>query len=525
MNICLIRPPRCVDKGAVLAYNTPSLGLAFIAGAVKQAGHQVTVIDAIGESPLEYNPFNEVNFNSTFTPEPDRLFTNGLSATEIAERVPVNVDVIGISTMFTANWVFDRYLIDFLGERFPDAVIIAGGESITAMAGLAIKQTKYLAVCVMGEGEETVVELLDTIAKKESFAGVEGITYRDPLTGHAVITKRRTRVRNIDDIAVPAWEYFPLENYYKYHISWGVTRQRSLPILATRGCPYSCTFCSSPQMWGTRYYMRQPELVVNEMEYLKATYGIENFDFYDLTAIIKKDWIIAFTREIIKRELNITWQLPVGTRSEVIDAEVAEHLYLSGCRHITYAPETGSPKMLGLIKKKVKIPNMLKSMGYSHHQKMDVYLNMIMGLPDETHADVWHTIWFLIRCSWVGVNDIGLSAFEPYPGSALFDRLEKEKTIDLSNDNYFLELILLNAFGQGKYFSKNVSHRWYNFYEIFIFCAFFGSNYLFRPVRLFRTLRNIISKKYENRIERRVAELLKHKTGSLDFNPKNWEQV
>jgi anaerobic magnesium-protoporphyrin IX monomethyl ester cyclase len=522
MNICLIRPPRFLDKEAINITNTPALGLAFIAGALKQAGHTVSVIDAIGESPKEFNPIGfELKVSATLPP--NRIFTNGLSASEIADRIPASVDVIGISAMFSNNWLFDRYLIDFLGERFPTAVIVAGGESVTAMAEMAISQTKSLEACVLGEGEETIVELVAALEKKEPLGQVKGIAYREPATGKAIFTERRTRMKNMDEIAMPAWEYFPMDNYEKYDIKWGVTRQKSIPIMATRGCPYSCTFCSSPQMWGTRYYMRNPQSVVDEMEYLKATYGATNFDFYDLTAIIKKDWIILFTNEIINRNLNITWQLPVGTRSEVIDQEVAHNLYASGCRHIVYAPESGSPKMLKLIKKKVKISNMLQSMGYSHKENMFVYINMIMAMPDETHADVWRTIWFLIQCSWMGVNDISPSVFQPYPGSMLFERLVKEKKIDLSTDDFFFELIFIDSFGKSKYYNDLVSTGWYNFYELFSVFLFFGTNYLFRPIRFFRTVRNLITRNYENRAERSLVEYLKQKSEKLSFKPKSLE--
>ena len=522
MNIVLIRPPRFLDKDAINITNTPALGLAFIAGALKQAGHNVSVIDAIGESPKEFNPISfELNVKANLPA--NRIFTNGLSAAGIADRIPNSVDVIGISAMFSNNWLFDRYLIDFLGERFQQAVIVAGGESITAMAEMAIDQTIHLDACILGEGEETIVELISAIEKKERFDQVNGLAFRDPENGKAVFTSRRTRMKNMEEIAMPAWEYFPMDNYEKYDIKWGVTKQRSIPIMATRGCPYSCTFCSSPQMWGTRYYMRDPESVVNEMEYMKAKYGATNFDFYDLTAIIKKTWIIAFTNEIIKRKLDITWQLPVGTRSEVIDSEVTHNLYLSGCRHIVYAPESGSPKMLKLIKKKVKISNMLQSMRSSHEEKMFVYINMIMAMPDETHADVWRTIWFLIQCSWVGVNDISPSVFQPYPGSALFDRLVKEKKIDLSTDDFFFELIFIDSFGKNKYYNDLISTGWYNFYELFSVVVFFGTNYLFRPLRFFKTLRNLITRNYENRAERSLVEYLNQKSEKLSFKSKRLE--
>ena len=96
-----------------------------------------------------------------------------------------------------------------------------------------------------------------------------------------------------------------------------------MPVMASRGCPYQCTFCSNPAMWTTRWIPRDPDLLLDEMQFYQKNYGAENFDFYDLTAIVKKSWIIDFCNKIEEREMKFTWQLPSGTRTEAIDGEVA----------------------------------------------------------------------------------------------------------------------------------------------------------------------------------------------------------
>ena len=132
----------------------------------------------------------------------------------------------------------------------------------------------------------------------------------------------------------------------KYHENRFVGEMYSenitVPILATRGCPYQCTYCSAPNMWLPRWIPRDPIKVVDEIEYYSKNFSAKNFPFQDLTAIIKKEWIKAFCEEIIKRNLNITWQLPTGTRSEAIDDEIASLLKKSGMTSMAYAPESGS---------------------------------------------------------------------------------------------------------------------------------------------------------------------------------------
>lgn len=511
MKITLIRPSALVNSKAFAMNPSPPLGLAFIAGALHEAGHEVTAIDAIGESPMQFNPIEfQPNITENFPVEV--LATNGLSTKEIIERIPEDSQLIGVSCMFSNNWLADRHLISVIGKTFPDAVIISGGESMTAMPSFWMQQAPELDICVLGEGDETIVDLVSALENKIALSKVNGINYRNKETNEIIPTGKRMRVKDVSKLALPAWQFFPLNNYFKYKVQWGITNRKSLPVMATRGCPYSCTFCSNPQMWGTGYYMRSPQHVADEIEHLMSTYGIGNFDFYDLTAIIRREWIIEFAQEVVKRKLDITWQIPAGTRSEAIDDEVARHLCQSGCTDITYAPESGSVRILKLIKKKVKLPDMLRSMRHANKEGMHVYINTIFALPDETHRDAWKTLWFFVRASWVGVCEVGTAMFHPYPGSALFERMRSEGKIDLTTDNFFVNTITISPLEKCRYhYNENVSAAWYSFYLKFGLILFYTTNYLFRPARFFKMLRNVALKQYETRTERALGKMITKK--------------
>ena len=126
------------------------------------------------------------------------------------------------------------------------------------------------------------------------------------------------------------------------------------PLMATRGCPYRCTFCSSPSMWGTNWYARDPRDVIAEIKCYLTQYRIEHLEFYDLTAVVDRRWIMEFTALLRAERLPITWRLPSGTRSEALDEEVLGAMVASGCEAIVYAPESGSPRTLARVKKRVK---------------------------------------------------------------------------------------------------------------------------------------------------------------------------
>ncbi len=496
MKVCLINPPRLMKPMSVVLKPSPPLGLAFIAAALEAEGHQLTIIDALAEGYDTYHEFV------------DDIVVNGLSIDDIIARIPEDVQLIALSAMFSGNWLHHRELIDALGEAFPDATIVAGGEHITAVPEFSIGQTAHLAVCVLGEGEETIVHLARAIEYGQPLSRLHGIVYRGG-GGRAIRTPRRARVLELTRIRRPAWHLFPVQLYREKGLTYGVARgDIALPILATRGCPYQCTFCSSPQMWGTRYVMREPRDVADEIEHYVTVFGARNFDFYDLTAIIRKEWILAFCGEIQQRRLDITWQIPAGTRSEAIDAEVAHALHASGCRNITYAPEAGSPRVLRAIKKKVNLDRMLRSIAHSQREGMNIKINFMMGFPEETHRDVWQSLWFLVRASWYGAHDTSPSVLSPYPGSAMFETLRAAGAVDLEDDRYFRRIVYVDTLFKNHFYNQHIGGLMWRVYLLLYIAVFYGSNYLFHPTRAARTLRNLITGRVESRAEMSLIDLI-----------------
>jgi len=500
MNICLIRPSTVLRRLSITVKPSAPLGLAFIAGALKAAGHNVTVVDAIAENPYKYTVLK------------GDIEINGSTNEEILTRIPADTDCIGISIMFTNNWLSDRALIDYLGDHLPHVPIFAGGEHITGMPERCLKQTRHLKVCVLGEGEETVVELVGHLKDDEALSGLEGIAFK-AADGEVKVNNRRKRIREVEGIPWPSWELFPLQSYRDNELSYGVVKNElSLPIMATRGCPYECTFCSSPQMWGTRYFMRKPTDVADEIAHFQNLYGATNFDFYDLTAILNKNWIVEFCKELISRDIKITWQIPAGTRSEAIDQEVAHYLYKTGCTNITYAPESGSVEILKAIKKKVRLSKMLESFYYTQKEGMSIKLNMLIGLPEEKHKHIWQTLWFLVKASRAGVHDIFPTVVVPYAGCELFAKLEEQGKINPDSDEYFERIIVSDSFWGGYFYNDHISSVALRLYRLLYLFVFYTTNFLFRPQRLFGSIANLIKGTPVSRGEQRLYEVFKRNT-------------
>jgi radical SAM superfamily enzyme YgiQ (UPF0313 family) len=407
--------------------------------------------------------------------------------------------------MFSQEWPLARDLILGLRARFPDAVLIAGGEHVTAAGEYSLRDCRAIDYAVVGEGDETLVELLETLEAGGDVADVDGIIH---LEGEAMVrTKPRRRLRNVDELPRPAWDLVPIEAYLANGLNHGVSSGRTMPLLATRGCPYSCTFCSNPGMWTTRWYARSPLEVADEMESYVKEYKADNFDFYDLTAIVKKAWIVEFCQELIRRKLDITWQLPAGTRSEAIDDDVTPLLARAGHRNLVYAPESGSPRVLKAIKKRVDLSRMLESMRSACRNSLSIKLNLIIGLPMETRRDIFATYWLMAKAAWIGVDDAMLSTFIPYPGSRLFAELQECGRIEQLSDDFFYDLSSEGSVGHVESYSAHVGPRALLAYKLFGMLLFYSLSHLFHPTRIFRTIWNVHRNEHETRLEKALGTL------------------
>ncbi|MDA1091316.1 MAG: radical SAM protein [Proteobacteria bacterium] len=492
--ITLIRPPVLVAKWAHTTPTCPPIGLAYLAAALEGVGMTVKAVYAVGNAPEQMLPADD-----------QRFLTHGQSTDEIIRAIDPATKVIGISCMFSHEWPITRALIASIRQAFPDAPIIGGGEHITALPEFSLTDCSALDVGVIGEGEETLAELVAALLDGRSLDAVNGIAFRRD--GEVVLTEARPRLRALDDIQLPSWNLFPLASYLDNGYGFGVNRGRSMPVLATRGCPYQCTFCSNPTMWGTRWVSRAPERVLAEMLGYHQQYKIDNFDFYDLTAIVKKDWIVRFCNMVINSGVDFTWQLPSGTRSEAIDSEVSELLYKSGCRNMSYAPESGSPAVLERIKKKIDLRAMEVSISASVRNNINCKANILIGFPHETHAEIFQTLWFTVRLAAIGIHDISFSPFSPYPGSELFSDMQKSNLITDYSDEFFYGLAAYTDITKTTSCSEYISNRALGFYRIFGMLMFYGMLYMIRPWRLIRTIRNVFGEQQESRLEMSLRDL------------------
>ncbi len=496
-HVTLVRPTLVASGGAWVSSLTPPLGLAYLAAVLRENGNPVAIIDAIAEKPDQ------------IIEESGYLF-HGLTIDETVAQIDPDTDIIGISCMFTQDWPWVRQLIRAVRDRLPDKLIVAGGEHATALPEFNLRDRPELDYCILGEGEETILEIAAVFRDPEKLAKVAGTAYLED--GRYVQNLPRQRIRAVDELPYPAWDLLPIETYLDTRNGFGVYRGRSMGILATRGCPYRCTFCSNPLMYGFVYVMRKPDDLLDEMQFYIDRYQVENFDFFDLTMAVKKKWVLEFCARIEERGMRFTWQLPGGTRSEVIDDEVAAALHRTGCRNVTYAPESGSVETLKLIKKQVKLPRLQASIRSALRQGIVVKTHVIFGFPHERRRHLLQTLLFCWKLAVIGGHDLACFMFSPYPGTELFDELREKKVIGELDADYFRSLVgnrnLLSSIDYCEHVGALELGLWRGFAQT----SFYALSFLIRPWNFLRLIKNMITNEGVTSLEQRVNALFRRRS-------------
>lgn len=470
----------------------PPLWMAYLAGTLKNQGIDFTPIDALG-------------LGLTQRYELDGRHYRGLSPQEIYQAIPPNTQIIALSCMFSSSWPLARTLLHDLRKRFPNAILVLGGEHGSSLHQTVLEESP-VDVVVMGEGEETAVELFPRLLQRglQTLDGLQGIAWRDG-AGAIHQEKRRGRIRAIDAIPEPEWEGIPLDAYFQQKCGTGAYKGPYLPILATRGCPYTCTFCTSPGMWTTIWLARDPAKVVEEMARLQTRYGVTDFQFQDLTAVFQKKWILAFCDAIQQRGLKATWQFPTGTRSEAITEEVAEAMSKAGCSNFALPFESADPAVLKRMKKHADTDKQLTAARHALKAGIRVGGFLMVGLPYETRRSLWLAWKLVLKAAWIGMSEMSVHSFVPLPGTVDFEALKQQGRIP-DDDSWYDHIFHWFAIGKNTSYSPVLNDRGLRLVVLFLLANFFALSWLRRPWRLASELTAILRGKGD---QGRLAKLVR----------------
>ena len=505
LNVALVRGPIVFAAGSVNNEATPAIGFAYISGYLRSKGYDTIIVDSIGEG---------LNVTWPFKKYPG-FYCQGLPFDAVIARIPKNTDVIGFSGMFSGEWPVLRDLIIETRKHFPHAILAIGGEHVSALPEYCLRDCLALDCCIMGEGEHTFYALLESYVATGKIQGVNGTAYIDDKDNFVQCCTKPPRIDNIDKIPWPHWPEGYLEKFWEAEKSFGISSKRDMPFMFSRGCPYQCTFCSNTVMWTTgRYRIRNIDDVIKEVKYYIDRYSITAIQLYDLTAIVKKDWIIQFCKRVISEGIKLNWTFPSGTRSEALNKETLKLLKQIGCNYLVYAPESGSPNTLKLIKKRINLNRITDSVVEGKRQGLTVRTNLIIGFPGESWMDVFKTLIYGLKMSIKGVDEAPIYMFSPYPGTEISQDLIDNGKISL-NDDYFFSLTSLN----GNYLSTKVvsynlkmNARLLGVCRLIFNLANYAVGYTLHPKRVLRTFLNLSSNEAATVFEHRLKDMFRRKS-------------
>jgi anaerobic magnesium-protoporphyrin IX monomethyl ester cyclase len=410
MKVLLVDPPWYSLQG--MSHAPLSLGLGYLGSFLEKAGHKCIIFSGeIGftkkikyqEIVIDEDSLLNLNKNPVWIKVRHKL-------SNLMNRF--NPDIIGI-TMPTAKYGVVVELIKFIKKSDPNIKIVVGGPHPTILPEETL-DIKGIDFIVRGEGEETFLELINSLKNKKDFSKIKGISYKK--ANKKIHNPPRPYIENLDELPFPNWDLvYEREKLNKNDFGRMIT---------SRGCPYQCTFCASKKIWSLKVRYRSPENVFEEIKEKKRKYNIDMFHFNDDSFTIRKDAVMKFCDMLIKSNFKLEWSC--DTRVNLLDYELLKKMKQSGCVQLNLGIECGNDKMLKYIKKGITLKQVIKTFEMANKLKIGTLAYFMMGFPDETKKDLYDTIKLMKK---IKPSHPCWSIVTAYPGTELYETCKKEGLI------------------------------------------------------------------------------------------------
>lgn len=368
----------------------PSFGLCCLAAVVREKGHVPSIVEA-GALQLTLKE----TLNSILKQRPQ---------------------IVGFRAS-TASLNNAALLAKAVKEHDAKIVTIIGGPHITAEPVETLSRFPQFDLAVIGEGEETIVELLNVIERirleaHEGFKDVAGIAFRHG--NEIIVTAKRPYIKDLDRLPMPAWdllEGFP-DRYQPPLLSY-----KALPVasmVTSRGCPFQCTFCDR-SVFGNRYRGYSAAYVTGMIKHLVSVYGVRHLLFYDDLFAASESRLNAVCNDMIASGLNLSWSC--DARVNAVSEKTLALMKKAGCWEIAFGIESGSQKILDLVAKDITIEQIQTGVRLTHEAGIKVKGLFMMGHPGETRETIRETVELATRLPFDIIN---ISKLTPYPGTELY---------------------------------------------------------------------------------------------------------
>lgn len=372
MKIALVHPPPRSEFDKHWA-RFPVLGLAYVAGALLRAGHEVVLLDG-------------------------KL--DALSVDDIVQRVErERIELVGITCM-TVEYPVTAEIARRLKQLEKPPKIVVGGAHINAVGKTVLEECAHLDFACVGEGEHLVLELAAALDSGARLSQIAGLAYRD--RGFVRYAGDRPYPRDYDELAFPAWQLFRLGD--------------QVPLLTHRGCPFQCNFCGHNSGFKPRY--RTVANVLAEIEEIVARYRPTTIRFEDETFGLHVRRTKELLAGIVSRGIHRRVRFSAQTRVDRIDAELVSLLRDASFETLELGVESGNPRVLEATRKGITLDQVEHAIALARRAGLLVWCKFILGHPNETEAELRDTVAFIAR---INPDRLSVSVMTPFPGTPIHE--------------------------------------------------------------------------------------------------------
>ncbi|MBI5035947.1 B12-binding domain-containing radical SAM protein [Candidatus Micrarchaeota archaeon] len=487
MKVVLVNPPMVFQKGDFFSSGIPyfPIGLAYVAAYLREKGHSVKVIDAFGESP------STINHSGNFG-------VQGLRVEDVLARIDEEADAVFIYCSLVTTHSVATEIAEKVRKVFPRIPVVflentqqVFAYSLKVMYPELLKSGDYV---IVGEPEERADRLLEVFSGKLAKEDIDGLAYLDDGSPFLQPKTKYFSTEELDALPFPAFDLFPLQNYWNIGYSHGPYSGKYLPIMTSRGCPFACEFCVINSSNERKWRYRSAKSVVDEMEHFGKAFGVFDFHVEDLNPTVSKERIVGMCKDILSRGMKVTWKLVSGTKVETFNAETLEWMKKAGCVYVSISPESGSPRVLELMKKPFDHVH-----GKAMIKKMDalgIYSQacFVLGFPGETADDLKQTEAYVKELVKNGLDEAAFFMMTPIPGSAVYAK-EKPPVERLEQLNFSPEW-------------RPDYKKLHNF-RMKLYGKFAMWKARYRPLKFMRNAANLVSRRFDIKAEMTLWRMAK----------------
>jgi anaerobic magnesium-protoporphyrin IX monomethyl ester cyclase len=336
----------------------------------------------------------------------------------------IEADIVGVSTTILE---LNQALMIPKMMKEKDAKFIIGGPGVVDLPSSRLYESGYSVICY-GEGEKTVVELVNAIKNGLPLEDIKGISYLNK--GLEVKTPPREPIKNLDEIPFPARQLLDMEKHLStFEENLGV---RIASIISSRGCPFSCRFCDKTP-FGDKIRFMSPSRIIEEMKILYEIYGVEMVFFEEDIFTLNRRRVLEFCKLMEKDLPGKVWG--AQSRVDTVDKEMLAQMKHAGCTYLIFGVESGSQKILDLLGKGITIEQIENAFRWVKEVGIEAGMYLLIGIPGETQEDIEMTKRIIAKSE---PTFLDVAPLTPIPGTKIYEMTKHliREGIDLSNYNF-----------------------------------------------------------------------------------------